>query len=442
MISALLYLIPFLTGLAMSLRHGPVLIFMVYQLDYFLNPQNKWWGSYLPFLGAQFYLVLTMLIVFFIGFGKYWPNKYFKHPQITFMWLTIICFCAAYFNAPFTEYHISSMDAFLTIGVVTLLMVKLCTEKKHIYWIIDSYLLSAFLLSFYIYGWGRDSSGRVSGVGMVDAPDSNLVAAALAPTIVLFIAKLIADKRLIARGLYGIGLVFVLNSLILINSRGGLLGVVAGIGYFLFISFKNDAFTIKEKRAIFAGMILFVAAFFRLADTTFIDRMMSVKEESTLNEDQETGSTRVFFWLATLDMAKDHPFGAGAGGFQYYAPQYIPQDVNTGGSRNRAVHSTWFETLSEAGYLGLLFFTLMIFYTHRAFVKVRTHLWNARDFVNSALVLSVSSGFVTFIMAMTFINRLRAEVLYWLIALSVCCVNIFLTNNKPDIVHSKNDAKD
>ena len=412
----------------MAFRHGPILIFMVYQLDYFLNPQNKWWSSYLPFVGAQFYLVLAMIIAFIIGFGKYNQNPAFKHPQFKFMCLTILMYCLAYFNAPFTEYHIMSMDAFLTIGVVNFLVIKLCREKKHIYWIIDSYLFSAFLLSFYIYGWGRDSSGRVSGVGMVDAPDSNLVAAALAPTIVLFIAKLIADKRLIARGIYAIGLVFVLNSLILINSRGGLLGIAVGIGYFLFISFKNDAFTIKEKRAIFAGMILFVAAFFRLADTTFIDRMMSVKEETTLNEDQETGSTRVFFWLATLEMAKDHPFGAGAGGFQYYAPVYIPQDVNTGGSRNRAVHSTWFETLSESGYLGLLFFSLMIFYTHRAFTKVRKKLWEIKDFANSALVLSISSGFLSFVVAMSFINRLRAEVLYWFVGISVCCLNLFITS--------------
>ena len=46
MLSAMLYLIPFLAGIAMSLRLGPVLIFMVYQLDYFLNPQNKWWGRF------------------------------------------------------------------------------------------------------------------------------------------------------------------------------------------------------------------------------------------------------------------------------------------------------------------------------------------------------------------------------------------------------------
>ncbi|WP_421132057.1 O-antigen ligase family protein [Alteromonas sp. A079] len=431
MISALLYLLPFLTGLAVSLRHGPVLIFMVYQLDYFLNPQNKWWGSYLPFLGAQFYLVLTMLIVFFIGFGKYWPNKYFKHPQIAFMWLTIICFCAAYFNAPYLQYHVSAMDALLTVAAVTFLIVKLCTQKKHISWIVDTYLLSAFLLAFYIFGWGRDNSGRVAGVGMVDAPDANLVAAALAPTIVIFIAKLIAHKSLIQRGIYSIGLIFSLNSLILINSRGAFLGVVAGVSYFLFISFRNKAFTAKEKGTIFLGMLLFVGAFFRLADDTFINRMMTVQEQSTLNEEQETGSTRVFFWLASIEMAKDYPFGAGAGAFQYYGTYYIPTHIDTGKSRQRAVHSTWFETLSEAGFLGLLFFTLMIWYTFKAFASVRKELWKRKDFITSSFVLSLSSGFITFIVCMTFINRMRAEVLYWLVALSACCLNMYLAKSAP-----------
>ncbi len=427
MLSAMLYLIPFLAGIAMSLRLGPVLIFMVYQLDYFLNPQNKWWGSLLPFVGAQFYLVLTMILVFMLRFGKYGPTPVFSHPQFRYMLLTILMFALAYFNAPFSEYHLTSTDAFVTVAVVVFLVVKFCIEKKHIYWIVNAYLFSAFLLGFYIYGWGRNSSGRVEGVGMVDATDSNLVSAALVPTIVLFIANVIAEKRWIMRGIYGIGLLVTLNALILINSRGAFLGVAGGVAYFMFISFKNDAFTVKEKRAIFFGLFLLAGAFLRLADTTFIEHMMTMASETTeASQEQETGSTRVYFWLASFEMAKDHPFGAGAGGFVYHAPFYIPQELNTGSTRNRAVHSTWFEVLSEAGFLGLLFFSLMIYHTHKALKYVRESLWRAGDFVDSALVLAISSGFVSFVISATFINRLRAEVLYWLIALSICCVNVFI----------------
>ena len=213
MLSAMLYLIPFLAGIAMSLRLGPVLIFMVYQLDYFLNPQNKWWGSLLPFVGAQFYLVLTMILVFMLRFGKYGPTPVFSHPQFRYMLLTILMFGLAYFNAPFSEYHLIALDAFVTVAIVVFLVTKFCTQKNHIYWIVDAYLFSAFLLGFYIYGWGRNSSGRVEGVGMVDANDSNLVSAALVPTIVIFIGKVIAEKRWLPRCAYGVGLLVTTNAL-------------------------------------------------------------------------------------------------------------------------------------------------------------------------------------------------------------------------------------
>ncbi len=415
----------------MSFRNGPVLIFMVYQLDYFLNPQNKWWGNYLPFLGSQFYLILTMIIVFVLGMKKYGSTPALSHPQFRYMFLTVLCFALAYFNAPFSVYHLDSVDAFVTTAVVVFLMVKFCQERRHVYWIIDAYLFSAFLLSFYIYGWGRNSSGRVEGVGMVDANDANLAAAALVPTIVMFIAKIIAEKRLLSRGIYAIGLLVTLNALILINSRGAFLGVAVGCAYFIYVSLRNDAFTLKEKRAVFLGIFLLAGAFIRLADTTFIERMLTLKTESTeVSAKKESGSTRLYFWMASYNMAKDHPFGAGAGGFQYYAPQYLPTDIDTGSTRNRAVHSTWFEALTEAGFLGFLFFTMMIYHTHKAYTRVRKHLWAMKDFANSAMVLAISSGFVSFVVSMTFINRLRAEILYWLIGLSACCINVFLQNKK------------
>lgn len=436
MLSAMLYLIPFLAGIAMSLRLGPVLIFMVYQLDYFLNPQNKWWGSLLPFVGAQFYLVLTMILVFMLRFGKYGPTPVFSHPQFRYMLLTILMFALAYFNAPFSEYHLIALDAFVTVAIVVFLITKFCTQKNHIYWIVDAYLFSAFLLSFYIYGWGRNSSGRVEGVGMVDANDSNLVSAALVPTIVIFIGKVIAEKRWLPRCAYGVGLLVTTNALILINSRGAFVGAAIGIAYFLFVSLKNNAFSTQEKRAIFFGMILFAGAFLRLADTTFLERMLTMKTEATEStSERQSGSTRVYFWIASIELAKDYPFGTGASGFVYHSPYYLPTDLDTGKSRNRAVHSTWFEVLSEAGFLGLLFFTLMIYKTYKAFVMVRRKLWNEKDFVNSAIVLAVSSGFISFVVSATFINRLRAEVLYWLVALSICMYNVFMEKNKVDRNH-------
>ncbi|EED33950.1 O-Antigen Polymerase family protein [gamma proteobacterium NOR5-3] len=414
----------------MSLRHGPVLIFMVYQLDYFLNPQNKWWGQYLPFESAQFYLVLTMIIVFLFSIKKYSRNTVFAHSQFLLIFLSICMFALATFNAPLQQYHLDSLDAFATIGVVVFLLVKFCSEGKHIHWVVDAYLFSSFMLSFYIFGWGRNSNGRVEGVGMVDAPDANGVAAALAPTIVIFIAHALSDKRWLFKFAYAVGLVFSLNAMILINSRGGFLGVAVGTAYFFGILLTSAKLPTRQKAVIILASILLAGGFLRLADTSFLNRMMSIKQESALTESRETGSTRVFFWMAAWEMAKDHPFGAGAGGFQYHGGDYIPDNVSTGGSRSRAVHSTWFEVLSESGYAGLIIFVSMIVATFRAFEATRKALLKRQDLANSIFLLSLSSSFISFVVAMTFINRMRAEVLYWLIGLSICCVNVWMLETK------------
>ena len=140
----------------------------------------------------------------------------------------------------------------------------------------------------------------------------------------------------------------------------------------------------------------------------------------------ESGSTRVFFWKAAIEMAKDHPFGAGASGFIYHAQFYIPIDIDTGKSRNRAVHSTWFEVLSEIGYLGLLSFLCMIYYTLITVALTLKELKNQNKIKEYFLVAAIGCSFLCFIVSMTFLNRFRAEILYWCILFCSIAYNIYV----------------
>jgi len=40
-------------------------------------------------------------------------------------------------------------------------------------------------------------------------------------------------------------------------------------------------------------------------------RMGTLKTEMQVNEESGSGATRMAYWAAAVDMAKDHPFGAG-----------------------------------------------------------------------------------------------------------------------------------
>ena len=154
--------------------------------------------------------------------------------------------------------------------------------------------------------------------------------------------------------------------------------------------------------------------------------MQSILIESELDATRQTGSTRVFFWQAAWEMAKDYPFGAGYSGFNVNAPQYIPEYVDTGRSANRSVHSTWFETLSEVGYLGLCLFVGLLYSAFSCTQKCKRNLIKAGDYETYHLVVAMQAALLCFMVSMTFLDRMRAEVLYWLILYTACAYHLYV----------------
>ncbi len=57
-------------------------------------------------------------------------------------------------------------------------------------------------------------------------------------------------------------------------------------------------------------------------------------------------------WLATFDVIEDHPGGVGAYGFQALSPLYVEAYLFDQGQTQKAIHSAWFQSLSELGWPG------------------------------------------------------------------------------------------
>ncbi len=85
--------------------------------------------------------------------------------------------------------------------------------------------------------------------------------------------------------------------------------------------------------------------FLYLADTSFLERSKSIK--TSIEKDGGTG--RFDIWKHGLEMAKDHPFGVGGGGFEYLSSQYMPPELLTRGNV-RASHNTYLLILVEQGF--------------------------------------------------------------------------------------------
>jgi hypothetical protein len=430
MLNLLLFYSTYASGFLASLLVSPVFAFVLYQAVYFYNPQQRWWGYMVPDLSYSFYVVVLMLVLMVFNWSDTKKNLLLKIPQFKWMYFGLFLYGAAYFYAIFQDLHLQYFKYFLNTVVIVSIAYKLCDTDAKLNKILYGYIFGAWYIGFVAFQTGRNSGGgRVEGIGTVDSPDANGIAAAIAPSLVFCLYYFWINKRWLNRFLIVIAGAFIANGLVLINSRGAFLAVILGAGYFM-LHMYFSSFQRRYQKSIAVIITLFgLAGTAVIVDQSTIERFASIAK-TTVTTEKESGGTRVLFWLSAFEMSKDHPFGSGYRGFNFYAPLYIPKEVDTGRSRHRAVHSSWFEALTESGYLGLLALCAMIFTAFRSLRSCRIELKNRQEIDQYFKIIAIEGALLAFVVAMTFLNRMRAEILYWCILYSACAYNIYVLKMK------------
>jgi hypothetical protein len=399
---------------------------VLYQAYYFFNPKTKWWGSYIPDFSYSFFILLSLLLATVALWPKLKNNRLRDIPQFWFMTFSLLLYSIASFYAVFPSIHAIALDALMTVTVLVFVMYKLVRTEKHLDIILNGYVIYAGYMAYYVSQFGRLSNGRFSGAGMVESPDANGIAAAMAPAVVICLYYLWGCKGIIRKAIYSLIGIYLVNAFVQLGSRGAFLGIALSCSAFLFFLYFSKLRK-KNQRLVVLGLVFL--GFIGLAvvtDSAFWERMGTIKSQDlSVAAEQESGSTRVYFWLAAWEMAKDHPFGAGASGFIYFSDAYIPQGIDTGASRNRAVHSTWFEVLAEIGYLGMISFILTILSSFIVTIKTVLLLNKKQLIMQYYKAIAIGCALLCFAISMTFLNRFRAEILYWCILFSAISYNIF-----------------
>jgi O-antigen ligase len=119
------------------------------------------------------------------------------------------------------------------------------------------------------------------------------------------------------------------------------------------------------------------------------------------------------------------------------APAYIPEDIHTGGSRNRAVHSSYFEILSEVGYLGLASFLLMLYGCFKLSKATRAMLKQKLMENQYFQVVALEGMLISFLVSGIFLNRSRAVVLYWFITFICAAYCIYVVRKDELKIHTE-----
>ncbi|UZD66504.1 O-antigen ligase family protein [Marinobacter sp. AN1] len=417
---ALLFIMVFLGCVIATLTYSGAAAFVLYQLVYFLNPDSRWWSADIPGIRYSFVAAVLMLMALGVKYGDYSKISPWKG-QPTFKWL--IGLLGLYYLASFWALNDLIHDRFTfdfaKLMVVIFVAYKLVNTERALDASIWAYLIGATYIGYLATITGRNYGDRLEGIGMVDAPDANGVAAALVPAGALLMYYAWMGNWKVKLLCVGCG-ALIANGLVLINSRGAFLGVVVGAGlYLLHMIFSR--YRKKGQRAM--AIVIAVAGIsggLYVTDDVFWSRMQTLENL----ESKESGAGRVTFWLTTFDMLKDYPMGMGVQGYNQVSSLYM-DDQTRGGVENRAVHSLWFQGLGEVGPIGFGLFVMALLALRRMSRKAKDLAIELGESTTFFKLLALESALISYLVAGSFIDMFRAEVLYWMILLVAVGSNVY-----------------
>jgi len=417
---ALLFLLVFFGGIVAALMYSGTAAFVLYQLVYFLNPDDRWWSASIPGLRYSLISALLMMFALTLKYREYTAlSPWLKMPAFKWMVLLVLMYYAVHLVAVNPALHDKFTFDFTKLIIIVLVAYKLVTTEKALDVCLSAYVVGCTYIGYLAHITGRNYQGRVEGIGLADAPDANDTAAALVPAaaILMYFAWVSNKKIKILVLVCG---ALIANGIVLINSRGSFLGIVASLIIFLFFMVFSRFQRPGQRSAAVFMILLALSGGLYVSDDLFWERMSTLQSEDR----SESGASRTAFWVVTFDMMDDHPFGVGAFGYQALSPLYMDEETR-GGLEHRAVHSLWFQGLSEVGWIGLVLFVAMLLSIYRLSSKAKRFVVEQGNNNAYFKILALECALFGYLVAGSFIDRFRAEILYWMILFLAVAINVF-----------------
>lgn len=230
-------------------------------------------------------------------------------------------------------------------------MIHLVNSTKKFSWIIT------ILISLYIYiaMYAILHSGFGPG-GQVG--DENDVALAINSALPFAFVAFLLARDLFKKAALGLACGLMLMGVVVTNSRGGFLGLVAMLVYSFILAPKK-----MRMQAIVVGLVV-ALGIVALSPASYWDEIVSIGQEYENDDPRKgTGALRIEYWTIAYRMFLAYPiFGVGIDNYQFNAGDYMSEDQIAILQRNlsgQVTHSLYFQMLAELGAAGVLVFGLI-----------------------------------------------------------------------------------
>lgn len=420
LLSTLFLVMAAIAFLAILAAHTYVGVY-AYLFLYLANPTHNWWAWNLPSISYSFYFSALTLLFTLVYLKRLTFNSYRHFSEYKLVALLASLYIIASFYAVGRSIHLFHLEHYLKLVVIFFLTVLIISDWSKVKGFMITYVFGAMFIGLEAKNRGRDSFGRVEGIGPLDLPDSNGAGAVIVPAII-FCAFFVWRSNWRWKLVYCIALAFILNGLVLINSRGAFLGAAVGCCYMMYFLVISDLKFKFQKSYITVAILSVPILATVLVDDTFINRMQTITE-TKVDDYQTSGASRINYWLATFDLLEDYPFGAGIYGYQLLSPTLLSEELIAADVRKnnfRAVHSSWFQVVSEVGWFGLAVFVIIIYKALKKLRYCRRTLNERKDTNAYYNVVCIESALVSYLVVISFIDGGRTVPLYLLLALAFC----------------------
>lgn len=319
-------------------------------------------------------LEIIIYLIFLIGLFRIGYSQLFKIKKTIWLTIGVLLFAVliSVFVSPLKATALGQFKAFFIDPILVFWLITCYLEPKDFRFVVYGLGLSSLFIS--IYSIIQKLSGNITSDGRVVGIfgySPNFVALYLTPIIVFLICYgivLFKQKKYILTTVIGLVTLINLIGLYLSGSRSGLLGVGAGIVFFLILNFWDK---IKEKLYLKTSILLLIIL-------AILGSFFAFKPNFEATEGRVVSSSNVRWqiWQTSVEMIGNHPIlGVGLGNYQNAFTELTSNRANFQESISPlalSAHNIFLMFYLSTGLLGFLVFVwLLIIFYRKGFKEIR-----------------------------------------------------------------------
>lgn len=359
-----------------------------------------------------FFLIAgASFLSWYFKFATKKQRHFAKSPQLLFILCLLCAETVSTIKLSWFAFTIETFMFWIKILIIFFLVSNLTdtiVRLRIIIWttLISALFISLYALHTYFFEPNLMVAGRLAAYGVYD--NANDLALLMVMTWPMGFKLLELEKSIPVKITLIIILIGISFTLLLTLSRGGMMGLMV-VG--LLCLWTSPNLTLKKKLIVIVPGIMIVLALLPL--------LLSQRgDESGFAAEDESAGHRLLAWEAGGRMLLTSPIG-------YGFSQFIEETGDFGGPPNLQAHNTQVKVAAESGWLGIISYLGMIFFTLKYLLTLESNLKIKAIYEPLLLIQALRISLIGFLINTSFSVKEHEWALYIVLGLGVAAREIY-----------------